>query len=203
MITKNINPNIFREYDVRGVYPTGINESVAYTFGKAYGTYIKKFNQSKCVIGHDNRLSGESLTKNLIEGILSTGIDIVYLELVTTPMYYYACIKLGINAGIMVTASHNPKDDNGFKFSFDERGNAKGEMIQDFYKFIMEGNYDEGTGTITKYDIKEEYYQLLLSSVDINKERKLKVIIDCGNGTTSPFAKEIYNEVKKELFDEK
>ena len=199
MITKNINPNIFREYDVRGVYPTGINESVAYTFGKAYGTYIKKFNQSKCVIGHDNRLSGESLTKNLIEGILSTGIDIVYLDLVTTPMYYYACIKLGINAGIMVTASHNPKDDNGFKFSFDERGNAKGEMIQDFYKFIMEGNYDEGTGTITKYDIKEEYYQLLLSSVDINKERKLKVIIDCGNGTTSPFAKEIYNEVIDDL----
>lgn len=199
MITKNISPNIFREYDVRGVYPTDINEDVAYTFGKAYGTYIKKFNQSKCVIGHDNRLSGQSLTKNLVEGILSTGIDIIYLDLTTTPMYYYACIKLGIPAGVMVTASHNPKDDNGFKFSFDERGNAKGEMIQDFYKFILEGNFDEGTGNISKYDIKEEYYKLLLSSVDINKESKLKVIIDCGNGTTSPFAPEIYSLAVEDL----
>lgn len=199
MITKNISPNIFREYDVRGVYPTDLNEDVAYTFGKAYGTYIKRFNQSKCVIGHDNRLSGESLTKNLVEGILSTGIDIIYLDLVTTPMYYYTCIKLGIPAGVMVTASHNPKDDNGFKFSFDDRGNAKGEMIQEFYNFILDGNFDEGNGNLSKYDIKEEYYKLLLSSIDINKERKLKVIIDCGNGTTSPFAPEIYSLAVEDL----
>lgn len=198
-INKNINPNIFREYDVRGVYPTDINESVAYTFGKAYGTYIKKFNQTECVIGHDNRFSSDSLTKNLMDGILSTGIHVVNLGLVTTPMYYYACIKREIPAGIMVTASHNPKDDNGFKFSFDERGNAKGEMIQEFYNFILAGNFDEGNGLMTYYDIKEEYYKLLLSSIDINKEKKLKVIIDCGNGTTSLFAPEIYSMAVEDL----
>ena len=72
----NIDTNIFREYDVRGVYPTGINEDVAYIFGRAFGTYIKKFNKYKCVVGHDNRYSSDSLTKNLIKGILSTGVDI-------------------------------------------------------------------------------------------------------------------------------
>ena len=198
-LTNNINPNIFREYDVRGVYPVDINEDVAYTFGKAYGTYIKKFQQTECIVGHDNRLSSDSLTNALIQGILSTGIHIVNLGLVTTPMYYFACIKKNIPAGVMVTASHNPKDDNGFKFSFDERGNAKGEMIQEFYQFLLAGNFDEDYGMMTFFDIKEEYYKLLLSSVDIKKNRKLKVIIDCGNGTTSLFAPEIYNMIDEDL----
>jgi len=198
-INRNINPNIFREYDVRGVYPTDINESVSYTFGKAYGTYIKRFNQSKCVIGHDNRLSSDSLFNSLIEGLLSSGIEVVNVGLVTTPMYYYACIKNNIPAGIMITASHNPKDDNGFKFSFDERGNAKGEMIKEFYDFIQNGTFDEEEGTMTYYDIKNEYYNLLLNSIDINPNRKLKVIIDCGNGTTSLFARDIYEKTNQDL----
>ena len=189
----NIDTNIFREYDVRGIYPTGINEEFAYIFGKAFGTYIKKFNKYKCVVGHDNRYSSDSITKNLIKGILSTGIDITYLGLCTTPMYYYACILKEIPSGVMVTASHNPKDDNGFKFSFDERGNAKGEMIQEFLEFLLEGNFDEGNGTITEYNVQNEYYKLLLDSIDINKDKKLKVVVDCGNGTTSRFAKDIYS----------
>lgn len=198
-LTNNINTNIFREYDVRGVYPTDLNEDVSYTFGKAYGTYIKKFNQTECIVGHDNRLSSDSLTKSLIEGILSTGIHVINIGLVTTPMYYYACILKNIPAGVMVTASHNPKDDNGFKFSFDERGNAKGEMIQEFLKFLLEFNFDDGSGMMTFYDVKDEYYKLLLSSVDIKHDRKLKVIIDCGNGTTSLFAPEIFNLIGVDL----
>ena len=198
-ITNMINPNIFREYDVRGVYPTELDEDVSYTFGKAYGTYIKKFHQTKCIVGHDNRLSSDSLTDALIKGILSTGIDVINLGLVTTPMYYYACILRNVPAGVMVTASHNPKDDNGFKFSFDERGNARGEMIQEFYQFLLTQNYDDGAGVMSFYDVKEKYYELLLSSVDIKHDRKLRVIIDCGNGTTSLFAPEIYNLIGVDL----
>ncbi len=198
-ITNMINPNIFREYDVRGVYPTELDEDVSYTFGKAYGTYIKRFHQTKCIVGHDNRLSSDSLTDALIKGILSTGIDVINLGLVTTPMYYYACILRNIPAGVMVTASHNPKDDNGFKFSFDERGNARGEMIQEFYQFLLTQNYDDGAGVMNFYDVKEKYYELLLSSVDIKHDRKLRVIIDCGNGTTSLFAPEIYNLIGVDL----
>lgn len=198
-LIKEINPNIFREYDVRGVYPKDINEDVAYTFGKAYGSYIKRFGQTRCVTGRDNRYSSEEIQEALIEGILSTGIDVINLGLVTTPMYYYGCILKETPAGVMVTASHNPKDDNGFKFSFDERGNAKGEMIKEFYQFLMVGNFEDGNGMMTYHNIRNEYYKLLLSSIDLNPIRKLKVIIDCGNGTTSFFAPELYSLIGTDL----
>ena len=192
-VTNNINKYVFRGYDIRGTYPEDLNEDMAYTIGKSFGTYIKKFNQTKCVVGHDNRYSYPVLTKALVTGILDTGIDVVYLDLVTTPMYYYAQIKLGIPAGMMVTASHNPKDENGFKFSFDERGNARGEMIEEFRDFTFAQNFDEGLGTLSSYDIKEEYKELFRKSLDFG-DRRIKVVLDSGNGTTSSFVKEIYEQ---------
>ena len=194
-----INKEIFREYDVRGVYPVDIDENLAYIFGRAYGTYIKKFNKDKCIVGHDNRFSSDALYNNLIKGILETGIDVIGLGLCTTPMYYYAQIKMNIPSGVMVTASHNPKDDNGFKFSFDERGNAKGEMIQEFLNFLLQGNFDNGSGSFSTYDIKDEYINYLKECTDISKNRRLKVIIDAGNGTTSEFAKELYSKFDIDL----
>ena len=192
-----INKNVFREYDIRGVYPTDINEEFAYTFGKAFGSYIRKKGKTECVIGHDNRLSSDSLYNNLIQGILESGVDLVSLGLCTTPMYYFACIKLGISPGVMVTASHNPKDDNGFKFAFDEKGNAKGDEIQEFMKFMLEGEFLTGFGKMRAYDIKEEYYEYLLDYIEV--DRKLKVVIDAGNGTTSEFAKELFGRLDIEL----
>lgn len=188
---KDINKNIFREYDIRGVYPKDLNKDVAYIIGKAYGTYIKKFNQKDCVIGYDNRYSSPEIAENLIEGITSTGTHVLNIGLVTTPMYYYACIKTNTPAGIMVTASHNPKDDNGFKMSFDERGNARGEMIKDFYNFLLKEDFDTGDGIVSFMDITDDYYDLLLSSIDMGS-KNIKVVIDCGNGTTSLFAPEIF-----------
>lgn len=197
-VVRNINKNIFREYDIRGVYPIDINEDIAYTIGKAYGTYIKKFNQSMCVIGHDNRLSSPNLNSALTEGILSTGIDVIDLGLVTTPMLYYARILKKIDAGIMVTASHNPKDDNGFKFSFYGSGNAKGQEIYDFRDFVINNSFDEGNGTLYRYNILEDYYSLIEGNLNF-KNRKLKVVLDCGNGTTSLFAKNLYSKFPIDL----
>lgn len=197
-IKKDINPYIFRGYDIRGVYPTDIDLDTAYTIGKSYGSYIQDLGKTTCVIGHDNRLSSPSLTENLIEGVRSTGVDVVDLGLVTTPMYYYSWIKLQIPSGIMVTASHNPTDDNGFKFSFDERGNAKGEMIQEFYRYTVNGNFKEGNGTVTKYDIKDDYFCLMHDCLSFG-DRKVKVVIDCGNGTTSVIAKELYEQFPMDL----
>ena len=117
----NLNEEIFRAYDIRGVYPTEINEQTAFTIGKSYGSYLQeKYNKNTCIVSHDNRLSSESLTQNLIKGLISSGINIISLGFTTTPMNYYARYINGM-PGIMVTASHNPKDDNGFKFSPTQR----------------------------------------------------------------------------------
>lgn len=188
---KNLDKNIFRGYDVRGVYPTNLDEDTAYTFGLGFGTHIQNIGKNKCVVGHDNRLSSPSLYNALIEGIKSTGVDIVSLGLCTTPMYYYACIKLGIPSGVMVTASHNPKDDNGLKFAFDESGNCKGQEIQDFLAELIEGNFISGEGSVKEYDIFPEYLELFKSSLSFGT-RRIKVVVDPANGATSNFARKIY-----------
>ena len=188
----NIKDNIFRGYDIRGIYPEELDEDTAYTIGLGFGSYIKKIGKTTCIVGHDNRLSSDSLYNSLIEGIKETGIDIVTIGLCTTPMYYYACIKLKIYSGIMVTASHNPKDDNGFKFAFDESGNCKGQEIQDFLKFIKEKNFEKGEGTITEYDITNDYIELFKNNLHFGP-RRIKAVIDPGNGTTAIIVKKIYN----------
>ena len=188
---QDINKNIFRGYDIRGIYPNEIDEDTAYTIGLGFGSRIREMGKSSCVVGHDNRLSSDALYGALIEGILSTGIDVISLGLCTTPMYYYACIKLQIYSGVMVTASHNPKDDNGFKFSFDESGNCKGQEIQDFMNYILKGNFLVGNGTLSTYRVEEDYLKLFQDSLNFGP-RRVKVVIDPGNGTTSIIAKKLY-----------
>ena len=188
---KDICENIFRGYDIRGIYPTEIDEDTAYTIGLGFGSHIKNLGKTTCIVGHDNRISSPNLYNALVEGITQTGINIITLGLCTTPMYYYACIKLKVYSGVMVTASHNPKDDNGFKFAFDESGNCKGQEIIDFKNFILKGNFEKGKGTIQEYDIRNDYLELFKKSLNFGP-RRVKVVIDPGNGTTSIIAKELY-----------
>lgn len=188
----DLDKNIFRGYDIRGVYPENLDEDTAYTIGLGFGTHIQKIGFKKCVVGHDNRLSSPSLYLALIKGIISTGCDVVALDLCTTPMYYYACIKLGIPSGVMVTASHNPKDDNGFKFAFDEKGNCKGQEIQDFYNELKEAKFYKGIGNIEKVNILPDYIELYRNNLTFGP-RRLKVVVDPANGATANFAREIYS----------
>lgn len=190
-IKEDINANIFRGYDIRGKVPTELDMETAYTIGLGFGTYIKQLGKTTCVVGFDNRISGPELSSALMTGIKQTGIDIISLGLVTTPMYYYACIKLNVFSGVMVTASHNPKDENGFKFAFDESGNCKGQEIQDFLAFIQKGEFARGEGIISRYDIRPDYIKLFKESLNFG-DRRIKVVIDPGNGTTSIIAKELY-----------
>ena len=191
ILTKKLNKYIFRGYDIRGVYPTDLNEDVAYTIGKSFGTYVRRLGHFTAVVGRDNRYSSDELTEALIKGILSTGVNVINLGLCTTPMYYYACIKLKNPTGVMVTASHNPKDENGFKFAFDDRGNARGEMIEEFRDFTFAQDFDDGHGLLANYNIRSEYLDLYKSSLDFG-DRRIKVVIDLGNGTTTCIAKELY-----------
>lgn len=188
---KDLNKNIFRGYDVRGIYPDELDEDTGYSFGLGFGSYIKRMGKSTCVVGHDNRLSSDVLYNAVIKGITETGINVIKIGLCTTPMYYYACIKLQVYSGVMVTASHNPKNENGFKFAYDESGNCKGEEIQDLMNFIIDGNFERGNGSVKEYDITNDYIELFKSNLHFGN-RRVKAVIDPGNGTTSIIVKKIY-----------
>ncbi len=198
-IKKDLDKNVFRGYDIRGVYQKNIDEDFAYTMGLGFGTHIQNIGFKKCVVGHDNRLSSPSLYDALIKGIISTGCDVVSLGLCTTPMYYYACIKLEIPSGVMVTASHNPKDENGFKFAFDENGNCKGEEIQDFYRELVNSDFISGNGNVSDYDIEPDYIDLFRNNL-VFGDRRLKVVLDPANGATASFARKIYELYPMDLF---
>lgn len=190
-IKTDINENIFRGYDIRGKYPNELDDDTAYTIGLGFASYIKSLGKTTCVVGYDNRLSSPALHTALVTGLVEAGIDVICLGECTTPMYYYACIKLGVYSGLMITASHNPKDDNGFKFAFDESGNCKGQEIQDFLAFIKKGNFTKGHGKVVNYSIRDAYLELFRTNLNFGP-RRIKVVIDPGNGTTSIIAKELY-----------
>ena len=193
-IKDDINKTIFREYDIRGEYGTQIDEDTAYTIGLTYGTKIKSMGKSICVVGHDNRLSGEVLTNALLKGITETGIDVNYLGLVTTPMYYFACLYLKIDTGVMVTASHNPVGDNGFKIALDNYDNACGDEIQKLYDLAVSKKYASGCGTIKEVDIRKAYLKRITEDIDI--KRKLKVVVDPANATPSIIVKDVFDSFK-------
>lgn len=179
-----MNESIFKAYDIRGNYPNDINEKVAYTIGQSYGTYLQKYcDKRKCVIGCDNRLSSPSLIAALKEGLLDSGINVIDYGMITTPMHYYSRY-IENTYGIMVTASHNPKDDNGFKFSFDPIANARGDMIEDFKDFTLKGEFYTGSGMYEKRDIKNLYLNYLKDNIFMG-DKKIKAVFDCGNGVTS------------------
>ena len=188
----NIDESIFRAYDIRGKYPDEINEQVAYTIGRSYGSYLQeKYNKNSCIVSHDNRLSSESLSQNLIKGITSSGCNVINYNLTTTPMNYYGRY-LNQLPGIMVTASHNPKDDNGFKFSFDGMINARGEMITDFKNYTLTGIFKSGLGNVTNNNIVDKYIEYLKYSIKFGKNKR-KIVIDCGNGATCQIIKKVFD----------
>ena len=187
----NIKDSLFKEYDLRGIVGNEITPDVSYKLGLGYGSYVQKKGYNKVVVGFDNRLSSKYLKDKLINGLLDSGIDVINIGLVTTPMLYFAKYKLGLDTGIMITASHNPKEYNGYKVSFDNIGNAYGDKIRDLRDYIKKEDFLSGSGNLTNYDIKEDYLKIIKESIDI--KRKLKVVVDCGNGTGSVIAKDVFD----------
>ncbi len=189
-----ISDTIFRAYDIRGIYNDDITNETAYTLGKSFGTYVLERGATEVLVGHDNRLSSPVLSENLIKGLLETGVNVTDLGLVTTPMYYYARSFLNKWSAVMITASHNPSNHNGFKISFDSRGNAAGEEIQAFKDYTNAGNFVTGKGIYSTYDIRENYINLLVNSLKLGN-KKIKLVIDCGNGTCSLVIKDILDRL--------
>lgn len=208
-VIENINPNIFRGYDIRAIYGKDLDENIAYTIGLAYAKYIKNNGYDRCVIGRDNRSSSLPLSEALIQGIIEgDNIEVVDIGLVTTPMYYYGQIFLNdgknIMPGIMITASHNPKEYNGMKMTVNDFGNACGEMIQQFRRFVEENskkevnNEREVIGHVVKENVREGYLNLVKKSIDLG-DKKIKAVVDTANGTASIIAQEMFDMFKDKI----
>jgi phosphomannomutase/phosphoglucomutase len=180
-----VNATIFREYDIRGIADSDLTDDIVETFGKAYGTYI---NGGNIIIGRDNRLSSIRIRNALVKGLLSTGCTITDIGLTITPAYYFTITEYQADGGLMVTASHNPSEYNGFKVN---KGNQTiyGDEIQMLRKIVELGKFLKGRGTIVEKDTKEKYIQEVVSKIKLKK--KFKVVVDCGNGTASLFAPKI------------
>lgn len=208
-VIENINPNIFRGYDIRAIYGKDLDENIAYTIGLAYAKYIRNNGYDRCVIGRDNRSSSLPLSEALIQGIIEgDNIEVIDIGLVTTPMYYYGQIFLNdgknIMPGIMITASHNPKEYNGMKMTVNDFGNACGEMIQQFRRFVEENskkevnNEREVMGHVVKENVREGYLNLVKKSIDLG-DKKIKAVVDTANGTASIIAQEMFDMFKDKI----
>ena len=193
-----VNKSIFREYDIRGIYPSEVNEEVAYLIGRSFGTKLVEKNIKTTVVGYDNRLSSVLLEESLVKGLMECGIHVIRLGLVTTPMCYYSANYYGCNSSMMITASHNPKEYNGFKFSYNGIHNAYGKEVLEIYELIESNKFANGSGSFENKDIKESYIDLVTSNLDFGNI-KIKVVYDPGTGTGSVVAKDIFDKLKDKI----
>jgi phosphomannomutase len=177
-----VTASIFKAYDIRGIVPSTLNEAVAEHLGRAFGTEALKLGEKAVAVGRDGRLSGPSLVAALIKGLRATGINVIELGAVTTPMLYYVAAtrgEQGCHSGIQVTGSHNPKDYNGFKMVLGGRA-IYGDDIQGLRQRIEAEDYAQGAGSLVQLDVLAEYTQRIVG--DAKLSRPMKIVVDSGNG---------------------
>lgn len=187
-----LKPEIFRAYDIRGIYGDNLDESVAEQIGLAIGSEALDLNHQKIVVARDGRNSSPVLHEHLVAGLAQTGIQVLDLGMVPTPMMYFASKHLQIGAGVMVTGSHNPIDHNGFKIVLGNRS-LSGMDIQNLWRRASNEDFTLGRGSVSKHNIAVEYAKAIKE--DISVHRRLKVVLDTGNGATAPYAGLILKEL--------
>lgn len=180
-----MNPEVFREYDVRGVVDRDLNPDVVYLLGRAIGTYAVRHNVRKMTLGRDCRLSSEAYQDAVSRGITAAGVDIIDIGLCATPMLYFSIRHFGVDGGVMITGSHNPPDFNGFKICIGP-DTIYGKDIQELRRIIENESYITSKGSIRREEISSAYQNYLFRNVSVGKG--LKVIVDGGNGVGGYFA---------------
>ena len=178
-MTKTIKPQIFREYDIRGLVDQDLTRDSVERIGKSIGTYIRRNGGKTITVGYDMRVSSIPFRDSLICGINSTGCDVIDIGMVPTPVAYFSLHHLKPDGGVMITGSHNPSEFNGFKISHGLHS-LYGERIQELRRLIDVSDYEVGMGTLKHENILEDYIQGICDLVQIS--RSVKVVVDGGNG---------------------
>lgn len=188
-----MNSNIFRAYDIRGIVDKDFNADDAALIGQAFGTYLAQNDSYNVVIGHDNRFTSDELNAHFIRGLISTGVNATDIGLALTPMVHFAVIKHSFDAGVIVTASHNPKEYNGLRFDGPGALPIFDRELQNIREIMEMGAFVQGQGQVRYWDIFEDYLNEFRNR--IHPQRPVKVLIDCGNATASMFAARIFETI--------
>ena len=193
-----VNPQIFREYDIRGVVDRDLTLAIVRRLGQGFGTSMIQRNKLNLVVGRDGRLSSKPFAEALIEGLLSTGCHVTDIGLCPTPAYYFSIFHLDKDGGMMVTGSHNPPEFNGLKVSVG-KSTIFGEEIQSLGRLVEKGEFSSGKGSLRREGILRPYHDYIKKNIKL--EKPLKVVIDAGNGTAGvvagPLLKDLGCEVEE------
>ena len=193
----NVDPSIFRAYDVRGVVGKTLSKEVAHALGQSIGALMGEKGLREIVIGRDGRLSGPELASALADGLRAAGIDVIDVGAVPTPVVYYAAYRFNTGCGVAVTGSHNPPDYNGFKIVVGGETLSEG-AIQDLYQRIASGALESGgQGSLRQVDVAPDYIEKIVS--DVLAEHRLKIVVDCGNGIPGAIAPQVLEGVGCEV----
>jgi phosphomannomutase/phosphoglucomutase len=180
---------IFKAYDIRGIVGKSLTDNIVTLIGHAIGSEANARQQHTIAIGYDGRLSGPAFSEALALGIRQSGIDVIDLGRITTPMAYFAAFQLKTDSAVMITGSHNPPEYNGLKIVLAGE-TLSGEDIQDLRTRIESGDLIAGNGRYVRYDIVPEYMARIIG--DIRLCRPMKLTVDCGNGVAGDFAAKLY-----------
>ncbi|MCK6543133.1 phosphomannomutase/phosphoglucomutase [bacterium] len=193
-----VNPNIFREYDIRGIVADDLQIEVVELLGKAYGTYMVDKGAKVVTVGRDVRTTSLALKNALVKGMMSTGLEVIDVGEVPTPVLYYSIVFYKTDGGIMVTGSHNPREYNGFKMCL---GLAPifGTEIQRLRHIIDGKAFATGNGTYHEKTIISQYIQMITEKIHLDK--KFKIVIDAGNGTAGTIAPKIFRKLGCEVIE--
>lgn len=196
MSSTTLAPEIFKAYDIRGIVGKSLTPETARKIGQAIGSEARARKQKKIIVARDGRLSGAELIGALSQGIASTGVDVVNIGMVPTPVLYFATHHLGTHSGVMVTGSHNPPDYNGFKMVL-AGDTLSGDDIQALKTRIENNDLKTGKGHISVADVRESYLERITG--DIKLDRKMKLVVDCGNGVAGELAPELFRRLGCEV----
>lgn len=191
-LTTTIPKHVFRAYDIRGIVGDELTEDGFYTIGRTIASTLRDKGESKAVLGFDGRQSSHHLAKALMAGFLDSGVDVISVGLVPSPVLYFALHHLNIPSGVMVTGSHNPKDYNGIKMVIDGCSLEQGAIDQ-LRQRVLEQQFTDGVGQLETVDVVDSYIEAMAKAVHL--KRPLKVAIDCGNGVAGRFATRLFKRL--------
>lgn len=194
-----INPYIFRNYDIRGKVPDELDNNKVEAIAKAYGTLLRRRKIRQAVIGRDCRLSGEKFQAAFTKGLVEMGVDVIDLGMIMTQMMYYGQYRFQTNGGVMITASHNPSNFNGFKLATGFSQTTGPEEVQEIKGYVEKENYfqSDEKGKVTKADIKEDYFNDVLKRIRL--KRKFKIVVDFRHGTPGMYLPELFQKAGCEV----